>query len=115
MADPQHLSGLDDLREALFTNIAQLENSSGQRFECIEGTYRMCRADGRPRAVIIAPEPLTEDRSDWPPVPDNYVVVVTPEPHLRMAPTGWSRQFPGPRKRASAGRAIRLALQGPCV
>lgn len=60
--------------------------SSGERFECVEAAYRMRPTDGRPRAAIIASEPLTEDRSDWTLVPDNHLVVVTPELHLRMVP-----------------------------
>ena len=60
--------------------------ASGERFENIDGRYRMRRADRHARSVIIASEPLTEDRTDWTTVPPNHMVIVTPELHVRTEP-----------------------------
>lgn len=66
--------------------IESLYVAQGERFENVAGRYRMRPADGRAQAVIIASEPLTEDRSDWTPVPVNHVVVVTPELRVGIEP-----------------------------
>lgn len=60
--------------------------SSGEAFEAAEGHYRMQPTVRHPKPVIIASEPLTEERSDWTSVPRNHAVIVTPELHVRMAP-----------------------------
>lgn len=60
--------------------------SSGDRFELVDGEYRMRPTNRRPHAVIIASEPLTENRNDWIPVPKNNLVVITPELHVRYLP-----------------------------
>lgn len=60
--------------------------ASGDAFESFEGRYRMRPTARHPKAAIIASEPLTEDRSDWTAVPANYLVMVTPEQHLRVMP-----------------------------
>lgn len=39
--------------------------STGERFENIDGVYRMRTTDRHPQAVIVASEPITERRSDW--------------------------------------------------
>ena len=59
--------------------------AQGERFDNVEGRYRMRPAERHPNAVIIASEPLTENRSDWTPVPENHVVLVTPEMRVRMS------------------------------
>ena len=58
----------------------------GGRFENVEGSYVMRPANGRPRAIIISSEPLTEERSFWTAVPANHLLVVTPELHVRTVP-----------------------------
>ncbi len=60
--------------------------SAGDAFENVEGQYRMRPTQRQPRAVIIASEPLTDERSDWTEVRRNHLVLVTPELHLRMVP-----------------------------
>ncbi len=58
----------------------------GERFESREGRYDMVAAQHQVSAVIIASEPLTDDRDDWQPVPRNHVVTVSPELDVRFAP-----------------------------
>lgn len=58
----------------------------GERFEIVDGKYRMNPMLQQPRAVIVASEPLSEERADWEPVPGNHIVVVTPELHVRLHP-----------------------------
>lgn len=60
--------------------------SAGQVFENIDGQYRMRPTQRQAGAVIIASEPLTDERSDWTEVPRNHLVEVTPELHLRTLP-----------------------------
>lgn len=60
--------------------------SSGERFDLINGHYRMRPMNKRPHAVIIASEPLTDDRSDWTPVPKNNLVVISPQLHVSYVP-----------------------------
>jgi ergothioneine biosynthesis protein EgtC len=59
---------------------------AGERFENVNGHYRMLPADGRPGAVIIASEPLTDDRTGWNEVPSNTLVLVTAEHDIRYIP-----------------------------
>lgn len=56
----------------------------GDRFEVREGHYRMVPAEQRARAVIVASEPLTDERADWRAVPPNHLVTITPELHMRF-------------------------------
>jgi predicted glutamine amidotransferase len=58
--------------------------SVGERFENVDGHYRMRSTDRQPQAVIIASEPISETRSDWIEVPPNNMVLVTPELHVRV-------------------------------
>lgn len=58
----------------------------GERFELRDTRYRMIRDEGLTEAVIIASEPLTDDRADWEPVPVNYFVTVSPEFHIDVRP-----------------------------
>ena len=60
--------------------------SVGERFENVDGHYRMRSTDRHPQAVIIASEPISETRSDWIEVPPNNMVLVTPELHVRVLP-----------------------------
>jgi ergothioneine biosynthesis protein EgtC len=60
--------------------------STGDAFENVDGQYRMRPLQRHANAVIIASEPLTEDRSDWTEVPRNHIVLVTPELHMRTIP-----------------------------
>jgi predicted glutamine amidotransferase len=53
--------------------------AKGGRFESRNGRYDMTRSRGRSGAVIIASEPLTDDRDDWEAVPRNHCVTVSPE------------------------------------
>jgi glutamine amidotransferase len=56
----------------------------GKRFELQNDHYRMLGGGGRAEAIIIASEPLTEDRSDWQPVPANQLVTISPEFHVKV-------------------------------
>jgi glutamine amidotransferase len=58
----------------------------GERFELRDDHYRMVRNDDHIDAVIIASEPLTDDRGDWDRIPVNHVVTVSPEFHIQMRP-----------------------------
>lgn len=75
----RYASGSDGHPETLYV-------SSGERFENVEGHYRMLAADGQVEAVIVASEPLTEEREDWTLVPPNTMVVVSPDFEVRMQP-----------------------------
>ncbi len=58
----------------------------GDRLESHEGKYRMIPGGRDNKAVVIASEPLTAERSDWDQIPANHLVVITPELHVRVAP-----------------------------
>lgn len=60
--------------------------AKGERFEQRDGHYDMLTTRDRVQAVIIASEPLTDDREDWEPVPRNHLVTVSPELHVRFVP-----------------------------
>ncbi|MDH3475199.1 MAG: class II glutamine amidotransferase [Rhodospirillales bacterium] len=60
--------------------------SSGDKFENVAGRFRMRAAQRRVGAVIVASEPLTEERSDWTSIPENHLVMVTPELHVKVEP-----------------------------
>jgi len=57
---------------------------TGARFELRDGAYRMASTGGSPRALIVAPEPLTDVREDWERVPTNHLVVVSAELDVRL-------------------------------
>ncbi|MDX6692413.1 MAG: glutamine amidotransferase [Blastocatellia bacterium] len=66
-----------------------LHYSRGQRFECLpDGVcdMRAVKRDQRAAAVIIASERLTDDPTDWEDVPDNHIVVVSPDSSVRVEP-----------------------------
>jgi len=46
----------------------------------------MVHNDRRDEVVIITSEPLTDVRSDWVQVPNNHLVLVTPQKQVLMAP-----------------------------
>ena len=48
----------------------------GERFAVQEGRYRMDAANGEPKAVIVASEPLTEHAEDWERIPRNHLVSI---------------------------------------
>ena len=58
----------------------------GERFVVHDGQYRMYPANGRPQAVIIASEPLTEHVEDWERVPRNHLVSIGADFELNVAP-----------------------------
>jgi predicted glutamine amidotransferase len=58
----------------------------GEDFEIIDGKYRMTPATHHPRAIIIASEPVTEERADWKAIERNSLVTVTPELHVHITP-----------------------------
>jgi glutamine amidotransferase len=60
--------------------------SAGTAFENVEGRYRMRPLEGDPGAVIIASEPLTEERGDWLEVPRNHLVVIAPDLNFQTLP-----------------------------
>ena len=90
-AEPCYLNlALTDGRQVVATRYVGGEDlqpetlyvSEGDRFEMRDGRYDM--VTGRDAgAVIIASEPLTDDRDDWRPVPRNHIVTVSPQ--LRVA------------------------------
>jgi len=49
-------------------------------------TCAMIPEGDRVEAVIIASEPLTNNRDDWEPVPPNHLVTVSPEFHVKVMP-----------------------------
>lgn len=58
----------------------------GEHFVITEGAYRMTPTANNPHAIIIASEPLSEERADWEAVPRNHMVVVSPELHVHVIP-----------------------------
>lgn len=74
---------------------ASLYISRGERFEGGEGGYHMVSAEDDPHTVIIASEPLTEDRASWERIPPNHMVMVTPELQIRFYPIGLQPTTPG--------------------
>jgi predicted glutamine amidotransferase len=64
-----------------------LHYSRGLRFECLpDGLCDMHTVKGEEsaRAVIVASERLTDDDSDWTPVPDNHTVTVLPDLSVKV-------------------------------
>ncbi len=60
--------------------------AQGSRFELSDGQYRMRRGEGRAGAVIIASEPLTDERAEWEPVPVNSCISVSPKLGIDIRP-----------------------------
>lgn len=61
--------------------------SRGDRFECRNGLYRMkVMTEKQPSAIIIASEPLTENRENWEQVPANHLLMITPERDITYVP-----------------------------
>lgn len=58
----------------------------GDRFQATDGGYTMAPATSRVQSVIIASEPLTQNRTGWQAVPANHMVMVSPELHIKMVP-----------------------------
>lgn len=56
----------------------------GDRFEVVSGAYRMRPAAEHPGAIIIASEPISEQRADWTEIPANHMISVTPELDVRL-------------------------------
>jgi glutamine amidotransferase len=59
--------------------VNSLHYSRGHQFECLPGgicDMHPVSGDSTARAVIVASERLTEDETDWTPVPDNHTVTV---------------------------------------
>lgn len=48
--------------------------------------FATAATERHPKAVIIASEPLSEERSYWTAAPINHPIVITPELHVRMLP-----------------------------
>lgn len=60
--------------------------AKGNRLEVRGGQFRIGPVSEDPEAVIIASEPLTEQREDWELVPGNHIVTISPEMHVRIEP-----------------------------
>lgn len=60
--------------------------ANGNRLEIHDGQFRMDPVTDDPEAVIVASEPLTEQREDWELVPGNHIVTISPEMHVRIEP-----------------------------
>lgn len=58
----------------------------GANFGVHEQDYRFSAARSRPGVVVIASEPLTDDRSDWATVPVNHMLTITPDMDIRIVP-----------------------------
>lgn len=61
--------------------------SRGERFECENNEYRMkATTKDRPPAIIVASEPITENRSDWEAVPENHILTISAEHKMEFIP-----------------------------
>lgn len=58
---------------------------TGSRYVCDEGRCAMADADGRPEAILVASEPLT-DEAGWQAVPPNHLLIIDSEFQYRMQP-----------------------------
>lgn len=54
------------------------------RLEVVDGQYRLTGGNDRINAVVIASEPLTAVREDWEAVPENHLVSISPQLHVRV-------------------------------
>lgn len=63
-----------------------LYTSTGDRFAVVDARYRMQTAVDRPRALIVASEPLTDTAADWQPVPHNHLLLITPDLRIEQRP-----------------------------
>ncbi|HEX8652772.1 MAG TPA: class II glutamine amidotransferase [Pyrinomonadaceae bacterium] len=64
-----------------------LHYSRGLRFECLPGglcDMHTVKGEEGARAVIVASERLTDDDSDWTPVPDNHTITVLPNLSVKV-------------------------------
>eukprot|EP01134_Creolimax_fragrantissima_P007853 CFRG7853T1 len=50
------------------------------------GEYRIAHGGGAKNVAIVSSEPLTDDNADWLQIPRNYVVLITEEINVLMAP-----------------------------
>jgi glutamine amidotransferase len=48
--------------------------------------YKMVKSDKREDLVVIASEPTTFEYTDWLPIPNNYMIVVTPNLNVLLYP-----------------------------
>jgi ergothioneine biosynthesis protein EgtC len=53
--------------------------SEADHFEVKDGLYHMRKSEEKTRAVIVASEPLTQDRSNWIGVSTNHLLLISPE------------------------------------
>ena len=60
--------------------------TQGERFEVRNGQYRMLGDVHQVSTIIIASEPLTEDRSNWRPVPLNHSISVSADMQVDIEP-----------------------------
>lgn len=60
--------------------------SKGERFELRDNHYRMINEGEEVAAVIIASEPLTDDRADWQSIPANHLVSVSSDFDVTIRP-----------------------------
>ncbi|MCA8959656.1 MAG: class II glutamine amidotransferase [Planctomycetes bacterium] len=58
----------------------------GEEFGVGDGSYRMQAADGEDQAVIIASEPITEDRTGWERIPGHHLISIDPDCRVRLDP-----------------------------
>jgi glutamine amidotransferase len=61
---------------------ASLHFSRGRRFECLPGglcDMHSVAHEEQAKSVIVASERLTDDPTDWTPVPDNHTITVFPD------------------------------------
>jgi predicted glutamine amidotransferase len=65
--------------------------AEGDRFAVEDEHYRMFPIVDRARAVIVASEPLTHDKRGWMMVPENHMVSITEELHIRINRIGAER------------------------
>jgi ergothioneine biosynthesis protein EgtC len=85
---------LTDGSNVLITRYTTAEDESpetlyiarGSRFERAGSTYRMVHDDESYRALIIASEPLTDDRGDWQGVARNHMLAVHPDLSVESRP-----------------------------
>jgi predicted glutamine amidotransferase len=62
---------------------------TGSRYVCEHSLCRMVNDDETSRAVLVASEPLTDDKY-WSEVPPNHMVLIDQEIKLRVEPVGMS-------------------------
>ncbi len=83
-----------DGRHILLTRYTTVEDAQpeslylarGTRFERAGSEYRMVRDGENVQALIVASEPLTDDRDDWEAVPRNHMLIVMPDLQVEFRP-----------------------------